>query len=114
MATIVVIEIQKELITPVFASEFNNIAKFYEVFDNRVIVIVLESRLQNLNIFDNFDDYYKLALRLGTDKKFNKKIRDKINDNKHKIFKEKASVIEWEETLLKLNTKKPLVHESHT
>lgn len=52
MANIVVLEIQRKLITPSIESSIREISKFYEVFKDKVIVILFESRMTNVQLYN--------------------------------------------------------------
>ena len=46
-------------------------------------------------IVDNKDDYIKLAVKLGTNKEYNKKMSDKIKEKANCLFLEEKSCIDW-------------------
>lgn len=50
-------------------------------------------------------DYIQLALKLGTDRDFNKMIRTKISKKKDLLFNEQDSIQEWSDNLIMLSTK---------
>jgi predicted O-linked N-acetylglucosamine transferase (SPINDLY family) len=51
-------------------------------------------------IAGTLDEYIDLAVRLGTESQFRKKVRDKISQNKHKVFRD-TSCIKGLEAFLK-------------
>ena len=46
-------------------------------------------------VADSVETYVRIAIKAGTDKKWRETIVDKIKKNKHLLFQEKASVIDW-------------------
>ena len=52
MANIVVLEIQKDLISPTVETNIRSISKFYETFKDKVIAILLESRMTNAELYN--------------------------------------------------------------
>jgi hypothetical protein len=52
MTNIVVLEIQKDLITPAVETNIHSISKFYEVFKDKVIAILLESRMTSTELYN--------------------------------------------------------------
>lgn len=52
MANIVVLEIQRNLISSNIENNIRTISKFYEVFNDKVVAILLESRMTNAELYN--------------------------------------------------------------
>ncbi len=52
MATIIILELEKSLISPTVDKNIRAISKFYEIFKNKVIAILLENRLSEIELYN--------------------------------------------------------------
>ena len=52
MANIVVLEIQKKLITPLIERNIRSISKFYEIFKDDIIALLLEAHMTNVQLYN--------------------------------------------------------------
>ena len=52
MATIIILELEKSLISTTVDRNIRAISKFYEIFKNKVIAILLENRLSEIELYN--------------------------------------------------------------
>ena len=50
-------------------------------------------------IADSKDEYIKLCTKLANNKEFYNNIRNQINSQKHKLFQDQETLIEWRELM---------------
>lgn len=52
MANIVILEVERKLITPLIETKIREISKFYEIFRNKIIAILFENRMSEVELYN--------------------------------------------------------------